>query len=113
MLGLFLVKPQILEKRRLKTVVRLIEDEGFQILDMCLLQIQGVEFEAFMHRMKQGYEPVEVTLYSQGRSALFAVSHRSDEFYVHGGRVEQGSKARFFPGDDAVETWFGKLSNKV
>lgn len=109
-MALIMVKPQILESRRLKTVVRHIEEEGFQILDMCMIDIKGHEFEAFMAVMGQGYEPVEVTIYSQGRCALFAVAHKSDEFYVHGGRVEQATKARFFPGDAAVETWFGKLS---
>jgi nucleoside diphosphate kinase len=109
-LALILAKPQLLEKRRLKTVVRLIEDEGFFLLDMCLLHITPYEFEAFMKQINQTYEPVEATLYGQGRSALFAVHHKSDEFYVHGGRVEQGSKARFLPGAAAVETWFGKLS---
>lgn len=108
--GLFMVKPQILESRRLKTVVRHIEDEGFNILDMCVISITGPQFEAFMANMKQGFESVELTLYSQGRCALFAVSHRSDEFYVHGGRVEQGAKVRFFPGEEAVEMWFGKLT---
>lgn len=109
-LGLFLVKPQILEKRRLKTVVRLIEDEGFQILDMCTLALKAVEYESFMKAMERIYEPIEVTLHANGRSALFAVAHKSDESMVHGGRVEQGSKAQFFPGEAAVETWFGKLS---
>lgn len=109
-LALILAKPQILEKRRLKTVVRLIEDEGFVLLDMCLHSITPFEFESFMKQINLPYEPVEVTLHSQGRSAFFAVSHKSDEFHVHGGRVEQGSKARFIPGASAVETWFGKLS---
>lgn len=103
-----MVKPQILEKRRLKTVVKLIEDEGFRILDMCTIEIQAQTFENFMQSMKQPYEAVEVTLYSQGRCALFAVSHKSDEVYVHGGRVEQGSKARFLPGEAAVCDWFGE-----
>lgn len=108
-LGLFLVKPQILEQRRLKTVVRLIEDEGFQILDMCTIKISAAEYEDFMKAMNREYEAVEVTLYSKGRCALFAVSHRSDEYYVHGGRVERGSKAIFFPGEAAVKEWFGTI----
>jgi nucleoside diphosphate kinase len=109
--GIFLVKPQLLEKRRLKTVVRLLEEEGFQILDMCMLRIKASEFEAFMKSINQAYESVEVTLLTQGRSALFAVSHKSIHYLVNAARVERASKAQFYEGDIAVETWFGKLQN--
>lgn len=90
-------------------MVRLLEEEGFTILDMCMLQISPLEYENFMKAQGRPYEAIEVTLVGQGRSALFAVSHRSDEYYVHGGRVERGSKATFFPGEAAVKEWFGAI----
>lgn len=90
-------------------MVRLIEEEGFQILDMCMLEIKPFEYENFMKAQVRAYEVVELMLISQGRSALFAVSHKSDEYYIHGGRVERGSKAAFFPGEAAVEEWFGAI----
>lgn len=89
--------------------MRLLEEEGFHILDMCLLEIKPIEYENFMKSQSRPYEAIEVTLVGQGRCALFAVSHKSDEIFIHGGRVERGSKATFFPGEAAVWEWFGAL----
>jgi len=107
--GIFLAKPEILRKKQFHILIMALETEGFEILDACLIRARPDQYVSFLRGFQQPVPSKDLTAYSAGRAGIVAVTYLGDEHASTVRSVEAGTGARHFPGEYAIEYWFGKL----